>query len=380
MTMHFPTFHDAAAAWAIDRTEFEKRGIHIGNAVVGYMTPEMKANPVAFDQALLGIGRGFAMDAQTQLVTLPNSAVPAMFTTIVDPDIYQVLWAKNQAAEILGEVRKGTWIDQTAMFPVVEQTGEVSSYGDFNTNGRAGANMNWPQRQSYLYQTVCEYGELEIERAGLGRINWVSSVDGAAITVLDKFMNDTYFKGVFGLQNYGLLNDPNLSAALTPAPKAYGGTAWVVNGQVKATANEIFADIQSLFLQMVTQTAGLVDQNTVMTLPMSPESQLAMTATNSFNVNVSDLLKKNFPNLRIVNAVQYGALNATNPAGNAAGNLVQLIAGAVEGQETGYCAYNEKLRAHPIIRDMSSWKKKMTAGSWGAIIRFPAGIAQMLGV
>ncbi|TIS53181.1 MAG: DUF2184 domain-containing protein, partial [Mesorhizobium sp.] len=42
-----------------------------------------------------------------------------------------------------------------------------------------------------------------------------------------------------------------------------------------------------------------------MTLAMSPESQLAMTATNSFNVNVEDLLKKNFPNLRVVSAVQY---------------------------------------------------------------------------
>ena len=244
-----------------------------------------------------------------------------------------------------------------------------------------GVNMNWPQRQSYLFQTIVQYGELEIDRAGLGRINWVNEQDGAAIMTLNRFLNTSYFYGVRGLQNYGLLNDPNLSAALTPALKAYGGVKWVNNGQIVATANEIFADIQALFYRIVAQqTAGLVDQNTQMVLAMSPGSELAMTATNAFGVNVSDLLKKNFPNIRIVSAVQYGAQNATNSAGNPAGETVQLIADMVEGQDTGYAAFNEKLRAHPIVRALSSWKKKMTSGTWGAVIRMPASIAQMVGV
>ncbi|MBZ9727536.1 hypothetical protein LB554_26685 [Mesorhizobium sp. CO1-1-11] len=118
-----------------------------------------------------------------------------------------------------------------------------------------------------------------------------------------------------GLQNFGLLDDPNLAAPITPSPKAYGGVKWINNGQIVATANEIYADLQSLWLQLVTQTAGLVDQNTKMTLAMSPESQLAMTATNSFNVNVEDLLKKNFPSLRVVSAVQYRGQTAINPGG-----------------------------------------------------------------
>lgn len=360
-------FQEATTAFQADKPRLES---------LGAVMPDVKSYiPDAWRRDYR-----LAMDAQPALQTDPNSAVPAMLTTMIDPQVYKVLFAPNRAAIIFGEVRKGSWLDQTAMFPVVEHTGEVSSYGDFANNGRAGANTNWPQRQSYLFQTIKEYGELELERAGLARINWVSEIDVAAATVLNKFSNLTYFFGVAGLQNYGALNDPNLSAALTPATKAFGNARWITNGVVTATANEVFTDIQSLFSQLVSQSAGLIEQDSAMTLAMSPGSEVALTATNNFNVNVSDLLKKNFPNIKIETAVQYGVTSTSNPNGIAAGNMVQLIAGAIEGQDSGYCAFNEKMRAHPIVRDLSSFKQKLTAGTWGSIIRQPIGIAQMVGV
>lgn len=362
-------FQEAMAAWRSDAAQFAALGVEIPG-VRGYLPAEFKTNFT------------LAMDAQPTMVTDPNSAVPAFLTTLIDPDVFTILFAPNRAAAILGEVKKGSWLDTTTMFPVVEHTGEVASYGDFAETGRAGANTNWPQRQSYLFQTMKEYGERELEMAGLARLNWVSEIDKAAATVLNKFSNLTYFFGVSGLQNYGILNDPNLSAALTPCTKAAAGagTKWINANVVVGTANEIFSDIQSLFLQLVTQTAGLVKADTPMTLAMSPGSEVALTATNSFGISVHDLLKKNFPNIKIETAVQYGAVSASNPQGVSGGNLVQLIAGDIEGQKTGFCAYNEKMRAHPVIRASSSFKQKLTSGTWGAVIRAPMGISQMLGV
>lgn len=342
-------------------------GIYLPGAV-DYIKPEWKHD------------FGMAMDAQPTLVTTGSSGIPAFLTTFIDPDILRVLTTKNQAANILGEVRKGSWLDITAMFPVVEQTGEVSSYGDFNTNGRAGINTNFPTREAYLYQVMVEYGELEMERAGLARIGWAAELKGAAINILNKFQNLTYFYGVAGLQNYGLLNDPSLPAPIAPAIKAAGGAKWWLNNSLNATANEIYADVQAMFAQLVTQSGGNVDQASKMVLALSPRSAAALTATNQYNVNVSDLLKKNFPSLRIETAIQYGALSTANPQGVAAGEVVQLIAEQVEGQDTGFTAFNEKLRTHPLIRDVSSFKQKLTAGSWGAVIRQPFAIAQMLGV
>lgn len=359
----------AQATWRSDRARLEQLGVFLPPSVDTYTPPDWKSDI------------GLAMDALPTLFTSPNSAVPAILTTMIDPDVFEILFAPSKAAEILGgEVKRGTWLDDTILFPVVEATGEVSSYGDFNNNGRAGVNTSWPQRQAYLFQLIKEYGEREMERAGLAKINWVSEIDKAATLTMNKFMNYSYFFGIAGLQNYGLLNDPSLSAAITPSTKAAGGTAWIVNGFINATANEIYADIEALFYRLTTQTAGLVQQDTPMTLALSPAAAVALTATNSFNVNVNDLLKKNFPNITIVTAMQYGALTASNTQGVAAGNFVQLFAADIEGQKTGFPAYNEKMRAHPVIRHMSSFRQKVSGGTWGAVLRMPAAVAAMVGV
>ena len=342
-------------------------GIYLPDAV-DYIKPEWKADIT------------IAMDAQPTLITSSNSGIPGFLTTFIDPDILTVLTAKNAATNILGEVRKGSWTDVTAMFPVIEQTGEVSSYGDFNSNGRAGINTNFPQRENYLFQVMIEYGELELERAGLAKIGWAAELKTAAVNILAKFMNLCYFYGVSGLQNYGMLNDPSLSAPIAPAIKAAGGVKWWNGTAMNATANEVYSDIQGLFVQLVNQSMGNVDQESKLVLGLSPKSAAALTATNQYNVNVADLLKKNFPNFRISTAVQYGALSAQNPQGSAAGEVVQLWAESVEGQDSGMNAFSEKLRTHPIIRSESSFKQKLTAGSWGSIVRQPFACAQMLGV
>jgi len=364
-------FQEALAAFQADRAHAESLGIIFPDAVA-YVPDEFRYN---VEMAEL------AFDAQPGLITSPNSAVPAILTTLIDPEVYQILFSPNKATKIIGEVRKGTWLDDTAMFPVVEHTGEVSSYGDFNNNGRAGANTAWPQRQSYLYQTIKIYGDKELERAGLARINWVSELDQSAATQFNKFQNLTYFRGVAGLQNYGLLNDPGLSPFLAPTTKAAGNSnTWFFNGGPNATANEVYNDIVALFGQLVAQSGGIIEAEDAMVLAMSPGSAVALTFTNTFNVNVHDLLKKNYPNMRIETAVQYGALSASNPQGSAGGNIVQLIAERAEGQKTGYAAYNEKMRAHPTIRELSAYRQKMTAGTWGTVLRMPVNLAQMIGV
>jgi|SRR5579872_1254717 len=363
----------ARTRFAEDRSFYEARGV-IFPAASSYL-PEAYRNDY-----------GLAMDAypgapQALIQTDPNSAVPALLTTYIDPDVYEVLFAPNAAAEIFGEVRKGDWLMDTALFPIAEHAGEVSSYGDRSNNGRATANTNWANYQSYLWQTIMEYGERELERAGLARLNWVSELNKSAATLMDKFHNLTYFFGVTGLQNYGLLNDPLLAAPLTPATKAAGGVTWFTSGGApNATANEVYNDIVAIFQALVTANAGNVDRKTKMTLGVSPQSSVALTFTNSFNVNVEDLLKKNFPDLEVKTAVQYGAQTASNPQGNAAGNLVQLLAESVQGQDVGFCAFNEKMRAHKIIFDLSSYRQKVTGGSWGAVIRYPVGISSMVGV
>jgi hypothetical protein len=312
-----------------------------------------------------------AEDAQPALISTPNAGIPAFFTQLVDPEVVRILQAPNKGSEILGEQKKGTWVDQTIFIPVVENVGEVSSYGDYNTVGRSDVNENWEQRQAYLFQTIIEYGDLEVERAGAAKLELVSEKQQSATKTLDKFLDLTYHNGISGLLNYGILNDPSLPAALTPSTKQAGGVKWVAAGVVNATAEEIYVDFQSLFNQLATVSQGYITQDTPMKLVYPNTVAGALTAINSFGITIRAFIKESFPNIEYVSDPRYATVS---------GNVIQLIASEFDGKKTGYCGFNEKSRDHALVRSLSSYAQKKTGGTWGAIIRYPLAFSQMLGV
>lgn len=321
--------------------------------------------PMAVDYLPEGLVRSdfaFAMDAQPALVTTSNAGIPAYLANYLDPKLIEVLVTPMNAAKIVGEGKKGDWVTETATFPVVESTGQTSSYGDYSRNGKSGANTNFPQRQQYVFQTNTEWGERELERAALAKIDWAARMNIASALTLQKYQNKTYFFGVAGLQCYGLLNDPNLLATISPSASA----AW----STKDGAG-VYADILALFTQLQTQMRGNVTTKDRMVLAMSPEISTNLNKTNQYNVNVEDQIKKNFPNMRVEVAPEY------NTAG---GQLVQMIVESVDGQDTATCAFSEKMRAHAIVRHTSSFEQKKSAGTWGTIVYRPIAIAGMLGV
>ncbi len=384
--LSFRSIDEARTAFREDRDALAAKGVILPGTMQRYLTEHERQNGViAFDGAL-----GF--DAVTgyqpgmnglpgPLSTDPNAALPWLLTSAIDPEIIRVIFSPLEFAEILGERKAGVWTEQTRYFPIVETTGEISSYDDFSNNGRAGANFNSPQFQSYLFQTFVEYGELQIDRAGLAKINWVSELGISAADLLNRFQNLSYAYGIQGLQNYGILNNPYISAALTPATKAWGGTGWFDNGSPAATANEVYNDIVAMIVQLVSQTNGSLDANSSMTLALSPQSAIALTFANSFGVFVKALLKEGYPNLKIKTAPQYGTQTSTNTQGfSGAGNYMQLIPDNIQRQTVAYGAYNEKLRAHKIVPAHSSWSQKQTSGTWGCILRSPVAIVSMLGV
>lgn len=292
------------------------------------------------------------------LITAPNAGILALFTTYVDPRVIEIAVEPMKAAQIFGETKKGTWVDDNLQFPIAESTGEVSSYDDFGTNGMSGANVNWENRQPYHYQTIVEVGEREVERAGAAKLDWVARKQIAAALVLNKFQNKSYFYGVSGLQNYGILNDPSLSASLP-------GSDWDA-----LTAEQVFASIQGdLYGRLIGQTKGLIDRDFAGVLLLSPQNEVNLLKTNQYNVNVVDQLKKNFPNLRIETAPEMSTV---------AGELVYLIVEEYEGVRTIEPTFTEKMRVHPMVLGLSSWQQKRSQGTVGAIIYRPLMVASLI--
>ena len=346
-------------------------GIHFGDSVIGF-TEERSLKSTKF-----------AADAQPQLVTTPSSGIPTFLTTHISPKHIKILTAKNAAAEILGEERAGSFIDTNWMFPVVEHDGQVSAYGDHSNSGNAGANMNFPQRQNFIFQIIARWGQLELDRAALAKIGWAEDMRGAMIDILQKFMNESYFYGISGLQNYGILNSPGLFPAIAPSPKVFnGGTSgpWMTGTAITATALEIYADIHALVTQVIVQSNGNINVRSPMKLVLSPSRMSALQTPNEFNVNVPLLLKTNFPNMELMDAVQYGAQSLQNSQGSQVGEIMQVICTEVAAQETVKALFSEKLRSGPVILGMSDYQQKMSAGVWGAIVYQPFAVATMLGI
>lgn len=332
---------------------------------LGFIMPQargMIANALLATDAM-------ALDAQPTLSTSANAGIPAFMSAWVDPALIKVAFAPMRAAELLGEVRKGDWVTRTAIFPMLETTGEISSYGDWNANGQVSLNPSYPERQSYHYQVFLSWGEMELALAGQARLQWVASLREAAALKLNKFQNQTYFFGVSGLRLYGYLNDPRLPAAITPAIKAAGGTTWDT-----ATPEERQDDVIALINQLRKQTAGVVDTETPMVLGLSPTRMGLLTRRNSFGLSAASLLKDTYPNLRFVQAVEYGDATGSTV------QTMQIMAEHVDAQKTAETAFTEKLRAHAVVTDASAWKQKLSQGTWGAIIYMPAGIATMTGL
>lgn len=307
-----------------------------------------------------------AVDAQPTLITASNAGIPGFLTNLIDPEVIRVLVAPMKSELIYGETKKGTWTDLTAQFPIAEMVGQVTSYGDFNNDGNAGTNFNWVPRQSYHYQTVTQWGERELAMFGVARINYASEQNMASALVINKFRNKANFFGITGLQLYGGLNDPNLIAPILPTVKAAGGYTWAAG-----IAAEIYSDVLRLYGQLQTQMGGLIDMDAKMTLALSTTLYPSLSKVSAFNVTAKQTVMENFPNLRIETAPEFSL---------PAGELMQLIVDEIDGVKSTYTAFTEKMRAHPVIPDLSSFKQKKSAGTWGFIGRRPIAIAQMQGM
>lgn len=305
---------------------------------------------------------GLVCDAQPELATVSNAGIPAWLTNYFDPKNIEVLFSPLRATEIVGsEVQKGDFTTTFATFSVVESAGEISSYGDFNNNGMTTANVNFPHRQNYLYQGFTQWGELEMERYAKVRVNWANEQTQSRIKIMNRFQNDSYFFGISGLQNYGLLTDPSLYAPIAAT------TSWAT-----ATPNQIYEDVRRMFAQLQLQGDGVVDAEAPMTLALSPITNSALDKADAdfFGRTVRETLKKNFPNLEIKSAVQYST---------SSGELVQLICKEIDGQRTAETSYAVKMRAHAVIVAHSSWSQKVSQSTFGTIIYRPFAIAQLIG-
>lgn len=306
-----------------------------------------------------------AMDAAMQ--TSPNSTIPAVLATFVDPKMIDILLAARAATEIFREAKKGDFATKLYSWPVEEIVGETEPYSDFAQSGMSSTNNNWIYRENYAFQTQIVVGDREAQTAGLAKIPLVARRQRAAATNIAIAHNRIFLFGVDGMQNYGILNDPNLLPAIAPLENANEDTEWA-----DKSTKERFNDILAMFRELSAQSGANITQENALTLAVSPSLNVDLAAATDYNISVLDMLDKYFKRLKIVVIPELEEEEGSQS--------MFMTADDVDAQVTGECVYSEKFRAYPVFRDLSSIRQKVSASSFGGVVYRPVLLVTMTGM
>lgn len=307
------------------------------------------------------------------MITTPNVGAPAGLYAYLNPEIVEILFAKNAATELFTETKHGDFTTDFMQFPVEEVVGAVQPYSDFDHAVSTDVNYEYPVRENFRFQTGIKFGDLEVAKAAVAKISLSARKQNAAARVIKKAQNRFYLFGVQGKQTYGALNDPNLNAAISPIADANSNTTWAakVAANPSDAGNIIFNDIAKLVGQLLSQTGGNVSINSRMRLGISNSMVSYLSYGNQFGKTALEMLKMNYPNIEVVQVPELSTIQ---------GEELYLTVDASEGVDVGETAYADMFVLGRLIAHESSFTQKATSTTYGAVIKQPAFIATMTGI
>lgn len=326
----------------------------------------MREKGIVFDGAKDFISGNLDKLAQDAMVTSANAGVPAVLTAYVDPAVVRILTAPRNAREIFGEVKKGDWTTSAAIFKAVEHTGVTEAYTDYGNGGNADVNVVYPERDNYVFQTTIRYGEREMAVSGRAALDLASEKQISAANIIDVDANKFYLKGVAGKRIYGLLNDPNLNASISPATVRTSVILWSAK-----TTLEIYDDCLALFSELAQNSNGRIDEKSDLVFAAPPAIMVMLSKSTEYGISVMDMLKKYFTNIKFVTLPELKSGDT---------NSVLMAAREVDGSPVAQLAYSDKMRAFQLIPEGSSYRQKFAAGTYGCILMRPFAVQIMSGV
>ena len=310
------------------------------------------------------------------LTTAANVGIPSALVTYIDPTVTEILFSAMNAGRLAPEVKKGDWSDKYMRFNVTEYSGSVTPYSDHGENIASDVNIESPERENFVFQTVIRYGDLEEATVARQRLSLASEKQKAAATILAKAHNKFYLYGVAGKKTYGLLNDPNLPVSASPNSITIGGntySTWADKaGHDAANAsNHVYNDVLKLWNTLCANNGGNIDADSPIVLAVSNARASYLNALNTYGLSAAKMLKDNFPNIVIVQLPELST---------GAGEMMYMIVPELFASQTAELAYSEKMRLSRVVPEMSAFKQKAVGGTWGAIIKRPSLIQTMTGI
>lgn len=316
-------------------------------------------------------GKRIAMDAAISMVTAPNVTVPQMFQTYIDPTVIETLTAPRKSTEIFPEAKVCDWADQQVVFRQNEKVGSTQPYSDFGKGTTAEVNYNFESRGIYRFQDFIQVGDLEQDIMGKMRVNLLSDKQAAATETIAIDANRFNLFGVANAKIYGLLNEPNLLAAITPLN--VGTVETPVTAWADKTPTQIHDDILEMVGTLVDRTEGLVQYDTPMVLAIPPSLSTYLLKASMYGVApVMEMLKARLPNVTVKVLPELKDETGVCSALLCVQNL--------GGKPVGKFGFADKLRTSRVILDHTSMSQKWSSSTNGFILYQPLGIVRMTGL
>ena len=349
--------------------QLKAKGIYVEGAkgVMAYDTVNGKIKTNFSKTAL-------AMDSAMQ--TTPNVGYPASLFQYIDPQIVEILFGVTNANRLAPEVKQGSWEQEYYNYAVEERISDVTAYSDRTENVTTEVNYEYNVRELARFQTVIQYGDLEVDKANQAKIALQSRKQLAGADIIARKQNQFYLYGVSGKQNYGILNEPNLNPSINPNSITVGGstyTTWAdkVAHDTASAGNHVFNDVLKLWSELASKNGGNIDQNERIILAVSNAVVSYLSAPNQFGLTAMQMIKDNFPNLEVVQLPELSTQ---------AGEQIKMIVPSLYGVDTMNVAFADKLRVGRVIQTVSGQKLKMVGTSWGCILKRASLVATMMGV
>lgn len=249
---------------------------------------------------------GYAMDTIQNPLTTPSVVAPVQFLQEWLPGYIAVVTAARQIDNIVGISTVGSWEDEQVILQQLETTGSPAPYNDLNVVPLTDWNLNFVNRTVVRFEQGFKVGPLEQARSARIRIASDAVKRASAGLQLEIQRNAVGFYGYNSGANltYGFVNDPNLPNWVTVATVG-GHTTWV-----DKTPTEIQGDILTALQALRTQSQGVIDPSKdAITMVVATNRVDYLSKATDFMISTKDWMAKNYPNVRVVDCIQYNGVN-----------------------------------------------------------------------
>ena len=298
-----------------------------------------------------------------------NIGMPAGILSQVSVEVAETILAYRSGDEALGGRKKLLdWEQQDYYLPLVEKTGSVEAYSDYDDSLASGLNVTFGRTGHYVFSTSYNIGEreaMQLASANVGENYYLE----ASLEAIAVELNRVAFSGFVNNNNsflvHGLLNSPSL-ANYENSDKKFS----------EMTYQECVAFFAKAIAKLREQTGNNIQRGSKLRVVIASNAfdALALKFTDLGVDAVSALIDK-FEKLGVeITITPAMELNSANASQDVIYFILENSQGGLS--DTTTLGYSEIGRMSNVVLGTTYKQQKVSAGTTGAVIYKPAYIVR----